>query len=194
MSKILKALSDVKELRKNKYTFALNHPVETTPDTSLEALSSHGNGHSEVNGHTPTKWNNHLSLLIVVIVLGALFTLINHTILGELSKMRTVTSQISKGMSSYDSKLNQLEKGFNNLTVTHSEMRKDFDRQMKSLHTDYKKVLAELEEMSIDTNLLRIKLKEVDATNQRLMDGYINLNNDVKQLRTAVPAGILNNN
>ena len=192
MSKILKALSDVKELQKNKYTFALNHSVETTPDTSPEALSSHG--HPEVNGHRPTKWNSHLPLLIVIIVLGALFTLINHTILGELSKMRTVTSQISKGMSSYDSKLNQLEKGLNNLTITHSEIRKDFDRQMKSIHTDYRKALAELEEMSIDTNLLRIKLKEVDATNQRLMDGYINLNNDVKQLRTAVPAGIQNNN
>jgi len=181
MSKILRALSDVKELRKNKHTFLMNDTVQTTPESSLSAE----NGHTDMNGHRFFKWNSPWLLVTVFIFLVGLLTYVNYSMMVQLQKMRATTLQITKGISGYDSKLKQLEKGLNNLSLTNSAMTKMFNGQMKSIQMDYKKLVSEIEDVSIDTNLLRLKIKELDVTNQKLMDSYINLNNEVRQLGEA---------
>ncbi len=192
MSKILDALKDVKDVRKNKYTVLMNNGQGMgTPLGPIEPvlpIADH-NGHHETNGHHSVSakfQGGYLPVLIMIIIVGVLFTLINYNILRELSKMRSTTSHLVLGMGTYETKLNQLQKGFNTLNVNYHDVKRDFSRQVKVLQADNQKILKEIDEVSIENNLLRVQMKELESTSQKLMDSYIGLNNEIRELRNSM--------
>ncbi|OGX25825.1 MAG: hypothetical protein A2787_09760 [Omnitrophica WOR_2 bacterium RIFCSPHIGHO2_01_FULL_48_9] len=179
MSKILRALEQIKDERKEKILAASHDsaiPLGTQPSIAEEDPRS-------VNSDAPAKSISINVLFVVVISLGVMFMVLNVKVLYELNKIRSSMATLSKTTGSQRGKVNQIESLVSQVKTLNLDSKKELDGKIQQVNTIVSKVQSDVTDVSIESGLLRSKINELNATNKKLVDQYIDLSQEIEKLK-----------
>lgn len=188
MSKTLNTLEQVKEIRRNKLTVALEKgraaaqpapsaapPAETVAKHPLRP-AAHRTGEKYLVLGVPV-------LMAAVIVLGVVFVVINYRVLSELNSVKDSMAVVMHNTGAQTGKVSSIESSLAQFSAENKKLRNDLDRQEKVTSAVIEKIQSDVAETEIAAGIMRSKLSELSATQKKLLDQYIDLSSDVLKFK-----------
>ena len=173
MSKMLKALKKADDLHKHHFTVQLPHEV------SIEEI--HGNGHKK-NFIEQFGVSNFI-ILVLIIFLGAATLTISYKIIAEFKKSQNTLLALSSRLSIQGMKLNEVQENLVSIKSNSDAQINEVKDALSLLSSTLKNKQQEINGLSAEFNLSKVKLRELAENNQILLEKQIVLNAELEQLK-----------
>ena len=178
MSKLLKELGHVKDIRQEKMTSLLEKHGFTQPGHQHAS-----DEHHVTNGSVQSRLLSQPVLMGIVILLGIMFVAINFKVLTELNRLSTAVTYLSHSTGLQKSKFGQLETVITQLNNVDEKLQMEVDGKFKVMNASLERLQSDISDTQIENGILRSKISDLNVTNKKLLDRYIELNGEMQQIK-----------
>ena len=170
MSKMMKALEKAKEYKEPQY--AVNDSTVAIAEPAVKSFSR--------ETHQKT-WVGYPVVVGAMVIIAAIFIVINVKTTMELTKYRTSFGILSDAMDKQEERLKELKGLISNLKSEYAEHTNELNQQIKDLNVSLKKRENEIEEVSINYTALHVVVNELTSSNRKLLDEFKTVNQSIEQ-------------
>jgi len=186
MSKMFRALQKADQLEHDgNVLFTRNADADAPTAIAKEAPGEFHNDRAETSPRQHLVYTIGIAVLLIVTALSLYIT---SRLLAEVHKSKEHALSVVETLDQQRKKIGQLEAAYGNMQGRMKTSEAKWQSSFKELENNLKAREKEIAEVNINYNILRVLANDLTATNQKLMEKLMVVNDEIDKLKQAGPA------